>query len=921
VREQSLRRRIVFVFLAFVSLAAAVLIAVQMRLLEATVYEAVRLQRDQTLELLAEGLGPALFAEDLETIERVAERFVARPGILAVGVRDANGRMLVSRRDDTEKPGEIILEGVREVLFVGRPVGSVQLVTGDSGLGLLTGSTLTRFAAAVLFGLVVAAAALLGLLLREAAWFDGLCRRAAAIAAGDFRSRLPERGPPEVAEVARILNRVLDALDDARRHAEAERRRLATTFKLLPHGVLELDRDGTIVTANPAFHRILGHPDGTLPGRKIWEIPTADGTDCRALVEGLMRGGAEPQPLRIDKLRADGRPVRLRIDWTWLRDGEGERNGILAVATDVTAEEEARERLEESERRFRDFAAAASDWFWETDEEDRIVFVSARMEEVLGLPRQRFLGRRRDDIPEITASPDWPGYLELRAARAPFRGFRYTIRDGNGRERTVETFGVPRFDAEGRFRGYRGVARDITTLVEAERRVHELAYRDSLTGLVNRAAFAEEFERALALAGRRGARLALHVIDLDRFKEVNDTFGHEAGDRLLVEIAGRLRRVTRREDVVARLGGDELAIVQPLVREGSEAAALAERVLAAVREPVDVGGVEVRVGASIGIAVFPDDGHDRQTLLRHADIALYRVKESTRDRYAFFHRDMEIRHRERVELERELRQALESDDGHGLTVFFQPRVRLADGALLGAEVLARWHHPERGEIPPSVFVALAERCGLVHLLGERVLEQALCQLAAWDREGRRLPRVSVNLSPVQFLRRDLVKEIRAVLVRTGVDASRLELEITEGALVHDVEHTADMLRRLRDLGVDLALDDFGTGYSSLAYLRRFPLDRLKIDASFVRGLPESPEQVGIVRAILDLARNLRLGCVAEGIESEAARDFLLRHGCREGQGFLFDGPCPAATFAARWLAAPSATEGQGGGLGSAVGFG
>lgn len=899
--EWSLRRRVVFLFLGLVTLAAAVLIAVQTRLLDATVAEAVRIQRDQTLELLAEGLGPALFAEDLETIGRIADRFVARTGILAVEIRDATGRVLVARRDEGEDPGDVMLEGTQEVAFVGRPVGSVHVRVGDGGLGLLAGATLARFAGLVLFGLVVGAATFLGLLLREAAWFERLRRRAAAIAAGRYESRLPVQGPSEVAAVARVINGVLGALDEARRHAEEERRRLATTFALLPHGVFELDPDGTIRAANPAFHRILGRPDGSLVGRKIWDIPTADGTDCRVLIEGLVRERAEPRPVRVDKLAADGRVVRLRIDWTWLRDAAGRETGILAVATDVTAEEEAREKLEASERRLRDFAAAASDWFWETDEEDRFVYISKRAEEVIGIERRHFLGRRRDDIPEITASPDWPHYLELRAARAPFRGFRYTLADASGRPRTVEVFGVPHFDARGNFRGYRGVARDITALVEAERRVHELAYRDPLTGLVNRAAFAEELERTLALAARRGAKLALHVIDLDRFKEVNDTFGHEAGDRLLVEIAGRLRRVTRREDVVARLAGDELAVVQPLIRESREAAALAERVLAAVREPVDVGGAEVRVSASIGIAFFPDDGHDRQTLLRHADIALYRVKESSRDGYAFFHRDMQVRHRQRAELERELRRALEAGGG-GLDIAFQPRLRLRDGALRGAEVLARWHHPVRGEIPPSVFVELAERCGLVHLLGELVLERALRQLAAWDAEGRRLPRLSVNLSPVQFLRRDLVKEIRAVLLRTGVDPARLELEITEGALVHDVERTAGVLGRLADLGIQLALDDFGTGYSSLAYLRRFPLHRLKIDAGFVREVPDVPGQVGIVRAILDLARNLDLACVAEGIEREETRTFLLELGCEEGQGFLFDEPRPADAFAARWLA-------------------
>ncbi len=904
----SFRNKITAGFLGIVIVSAALLIATQTWLVRTSQRAAVEAYRDETLAVLAHTLAPALFAGDIATLERQADLVIRTTGVHRIQIRDVTGNILVEREEEGEGDPGPLVTGQVPVIFAGRPVGELTVHVSGARFGTITGTSLARFSAVVLFGLVLGAAALLGLVLREAEWFERLRCHAAAIAEGAFDRRLPERGPRETAQIARLVNRVLDALDEARRHADAERRRLATVFQLLPHGVLELGLDGTILAANPAYHRLLGYEDGVLVEKKLWDVPTTSAYDCRAMFEAVVRERPEPQPVVIEKIRTDGRVVRMRMDWTWLYDGEGLVRGLLVVATDVTTEHEARRQLEESEKRFRDFAEAASDWFWETDPEDRIVYISRRFEEIFGIPRERYLGRRRDDIPAIVESPDWPHYVALRQARAPFRGFRYTLEDAQGRPRTVEVFGVPNFGPDGDFRGYRGVARDITDKVEAERRLRELAYFDSLTGLVNRAAFAEELDRILALAARRGAKVALHVIDLDRFKEINDTFGHEAGDRLLVTVAERLRACVRKSDVVARLAGDELAVIQPFVRDAEEAGRLAERLVEAVRAPVELGGTRVEVSCSIGIALFPEDGRDRPTLLRHADIALYRVKERSRDGYTFFHPDMQQRYLRRVELERELAAALARADGKEIFLVFQPRVDLESGRLLGAEALARWRHPREGLVEPGVFVALAERCGLVHRLGRLVLEQACAQLARWEDEGRHLPRLAVNLSPLQFVRRDIVEEVRAILARSGIASGRIELEITEGALMQDTSRTVEVLRQLADLGVELVLDDFGTGYSSLAYLKRFPIHRLKIDQSFVRGLPESAEQRAIVRAILTLARTLGLGCVAEGIESDGARQHLLAEGCREGQGFLFDIPRPAQEFAARWLSAGSVSR-------------
>ena len=427
--------------------------------------------------------------------------------------------------------------------------------------------------------------------------------------------------------------------------------------------------------------------------------------------------------------------------------------------------------------------------------------------------------------------------------------------------------------------------RDLTDRKQAEERIQYLAHHDGLTGLSNRVLFRDRLTHALSVAERTGHGLALLCLDLDGFKAVNDLLGHPVGDLVLIEAANRMAVCLRDSDTVARLGGDEFAIVQSFSEQPRGAAGLADRVVRLLAEPFEVGGHRVDIGTSVGIALYPSDAHTPETLLRNADLALYRAKHDGRGVYRFFEQQMDERLQQRRVLEQDLRGAMLRDE---LRLHYQP---LRDSATLqvdGFEALLRWQHPRRGMVSPAEFVPVAEECGLIGAVGEWVLETACAEAASWTSPWR----VAVNLSPLQFRQPHLAETVRDVLARCGLPASRLELEITEGILIDDAERALATLRQLKSLGVQIALDDFGTGYSSLSYLRRFPFDRLKIDASFVQALGDGGEADAIVRAIVALGRSLGLYITAEGVETPDQLTALRAQACDQVQGFLLGRPMP-----------------------------
>jgi diguanylate cyclase (GGDEF)-like protein/PAS domain S-box-containing protein len=431
---------------------------------------------------------------------------------------------------------------------------------------------------------------------------------------------------------------------------------------------------------------------------------------------------------------------------------------------------------------------------------------------------------------------------------------------------------------------------------QTQTRLAYMAEFDALTGLPNRNLLHDRLTQSLAQARRREWQGAVLFIDLDRFKLVNDTLGHQLGDRLIAEVGRRIQQCVRAGDTVGRVSGDEFGVVLAELAESDDAAIVAQKMLDALARPFDLGGNEAYVTASIGISVFPSDGSDAETLIKNADMAMYRAKELTRNAYCFFTTEMNQRSVAKLQLNTDLRRAIERRE---FVLHYQPKIDLADGRMHGVEALLRWNHPQRGMVSPADFIPALEDSGLILPVGEWVLEEAAAQLRAWQREGLQSVPVAVNLSAKQFRRRDLDALIHRTLAGIGVSASLIELEITESCLMDDPEDAVRLLASLRSSGLRISVDDFGTGYSSLSYLTRLPLNALKIDRSFVRDAVSSGEAASIVRAVIDMAHNLNFTVIAEGVETAEQMAFLKRHRCDLGQGYLFDRPMPAAQLAER----------------------
>jgi len=530
-----------------------------------------------------------------------------------------------------------------------------------------------------------------------------------------------------------------------------------------------------------------------------------------------------------------------------------------------------------------------------------------------GLTPSRVLGQRVEDV---IPKPSLEGVL-ARYARAAQTGqpmhWEETSEYPAG-TRYGEVMVAPVLDAHGRCTQLVGTVHDVTERREAEARLHQLAHYDALSGLPNRRHLGECLEREIARAAAGGPPVALMYLDLDGFKEVNDALGHGLGDALLCEVARRLLTCTRGRDHVGRLGGDEFGIVATIGNGPREPAAIARHVVECLREPFQIDGHEITVTTSLGIATCPGDACDAEAIMRCADVALYHAKAAGRNTFAFYHESMNAWARERRELEQALRQAVQQDE---FELAFQPQVSLADGRWVGAEALLRWQRPGHGQVMPADFIGVLEDTGLIVQAGRWVIEAACAQLAAWHALGMHDFTVSVNMSARQVqldyqrsgamgaLGAGVDAHVAACLRTHGLAAGALGVELTETALMTDVDKTAELLGALRALGVQVQIDDFGTGYSSLMYLKRFPVNVLKIDREFVRDLEVDEGARTITRAIINLAHNLQLAVIAEGVETEAQLQFLKAHGCDFAQGYLFARPGSAAALTAQM---PSAAD-------------
>jgi diguanylate cyclase (GGDEF)-like protein/PAS domain S-box-containing protein len=564
------------------------------------------------------------------------------------------------------------------------------------------------------------------------------------------------------------------------------------------------------------------------------------------------------------------------------------------LVEDVLARRRTERALQQSEQRFRQLVAMSSDWYWEQDRHYRFTSITGDFEQKSGIAVSRLLGKTRwESMPELEESEGGREHIARVRAHQPFQEFEYQTTDDNGETRWFSINGQPLFDDTGEFAGYRGVGSDITARKLTEQRVYHVAQHDVLTGLPNRSLLQDRLGQAVAYATRSGYPVWVMMIDLDRFKYVNDSMGHKAGDVLLVTVAARLRSALRDTDTVARLSGDEFVVIlsehagEPLSRD------IVQRVMDAVARPVMLGTKEFMVTCSIGVAVYPSEGTPADSLIEHADIAMYRAKKLGRNNFQFYTPAMNEESLERVRIETALRNALERDQ---FVLHYQPQVDLASGQIVGMEALIRWEHPELGMVPPSRFISVAEETGLIVQIGAWVMRTAAAQNKAWQDAGLGRLRVAVNLSARQFGDPELIGGIEAVLADTGLDPACLEIELTESLFMSEVTPAVDLLHRMKALGVNLSIDDFGTGYSSLSYLSRFPIDTLKIDRSFVADILDDANDAAIVTSIIALAHNLKLTVIAEGVELAEQLDYLRSQGCDEMQGYFFSRPLPASEF-------------------------
>lgn len=684
------------------------------------------------------------------------------------------------------------------------------------------------------------------------------------------------------------------SLEEALKQSEERLRHVQAIAKL---GSWYLDVRQNKLTWSEETYKIFGVPLGEPLSYEDFLacIPPDDRQRVDAAWQAALKGA--PYDI-VHRIVVDGEIKWVHEKAELAFDAAGELVGGVGTVQDITERKLVDERLNLLASVFEHSGEATII----TDQENRIIAANPAFFRLTGYTLEEVIGRN----PRFLSSGHTPPetYREMWASlekNGYWQGELWDRRKNGEIYPKWAALSVIR-DENGKVTHYVGSFNDITERKVAEERIHFLAHHDALTGLANRYSFESRLEQALLTAQRERTMLAVLFIDLDRFKTINDTMGHPVGDRLLQEVARRLQACVRASDIVARLGGDEFVVVLSHIGATADAAAIAEKILGSLAMSFEIDGNALYSAASIGISIFPTDGGDSTSLMKNADTALYYAKERGRNNFQFFTQAMNVAAAERLTIERELRAALQSRQ---FEVHYQPKVMAKSGQVCGVEALVRWRHPQLGLVPPDKFIPIAEETGQIEPIGNWVLEEACRQLTVWRIAGLNHLRMAVNLSARQLRSGSLVSYVRELIERHGLEEGDLELEITESVAMAEPKAAIALLHELRALGVGLAIDDFGTGYSSLAYLKRLPIQTIKLDRTFVRDIETDPNDAAICLATLALAKSLGLQVVAEGVENKAQRHFLTSRGCDVLQGYLFGKPAPAGEWTARWASGPS----------------
>ncbi|MGB5064412.1 MAG: EAL domain-containing protein [Candidatus Competibacter sp.] len=705
---------------------------------------------------------------------------------------------------------------------------------------------------------------------------------------------LPVRQPSEGFETlleAMYRDRLTEKLDKKSRDVERLRQEQALILVSASEGIMGMNLEGKHTMVNAAAAHMLGYQVEELIGKyghSLWHHSRADSSpfpveDCP--IYACMRDGQIRHQMEEVFWRKDGGSFPVEYSSSPLLEN-GKTRGVVVMFRDITE----RRRAEERQRLATSVFDNTAEGIIITDAHGKVVEVNHAFTKILGYTREEVIGYN----PKLWKSGRHEAnfYRDLWQSLAETGQWRGEIwnrrKDGSAFPEWLNISAVT--DDNGCLTHYVGVFSDISGIKHSQEQLHHLAHHDALTDLPNRLLLNERLKQAIKRAERHATHLAVFFFDLDYFKHINDSLGHPAGDRLLKGVAERLSGSLRREDTVARIGGDEFVLLLEDVGEPDKAAVAAQKLMVSLSAPFYLEDRQIAISASVGIALYPQDGTDPATLLRNADAAMYRAKEEGRNACRFYTEELTRNAFERVLLENDLRQAIARGE---LLLLYQPQIDLQSGQFIGVEALIRWQHPQFGMVSPIKFIPLAEECGLIHPIGDWVLHTACLQGKAWLERGIEFGQIAVNLAGPQIQRGGLADTLEVVLAKTGFPAARLELEVTEGFIMRQAESGIRELASIRRLGATLAIDDFGTGYSSLSYLKRLPIQKIKLDQSFVRDLPNDSNDAAIANAVIALGKSMGLSVIAEGVETQEQADFLKQAGCQEAQGYLYSRPIDA----------------------------